>query len=134
MSYVSRVYCTPYSSVEAVSGAPTAVEVAAGYRPDQDIHAAGPGARKAAADDGVFESLVTRWDVIPAGEPSGLASVSQGGGEQWTSVKLSIWYQFANPMYQISAGKFADEVAGRMIEAFEARAKKILGSHDSVSD
>jgi len=135
VSYVSRVYCTPYSSVEAVSGAPTAAETAAGYRPDQDKHVGGPGTTgvEVEVDDGVFESLITRWDVTPADRTPGPAIPSQGGEERWSVVKLSIRYRFANPVYQLSASRLAGEVAGTMIEAFETRAKKMLGRHESRS-
>ena len=133
VSYVSRVYCTPYSSVEAVSGAPTAAEAARGYGSERDGRIGPAGEAVAGEDDGVFKSLVTRWDVIPGGGPreSGL-STSEGARER-TTIKLCIRYQFANPVYQLSAGQFANEVAGKMIEAFEARARKILGSGSARS-
>jgi len=41
-------------------------------------------------------------------------------------VALKIRYLFANPLYQVATEQFADQIAGVMIEAFEARAMRVL--------
>jgi coenzyme Q-binding protein COQ10 len=112
-SYTSRVYCVPGSVVEAVSGSAepsTDRELlrAVGYDGDGE-----QGGWEQPGD--LFKSLVTRWDVKPA----------VGKAHMTTDVSLSIRYLFANPLHQVAVGGVADEVADKMIRAFEARAEKL---------
>lgn len=120
--FVSRVYCAPAAGVvEAVSGAAgrtglTDAELAAIGRTREGEEEEEGRRRDEEEGDGTFESLVTRWEVSPA--------AGKGG---WTDVGLTIRYKFANPLYQLATDKFADQVAGDMIEAFEKRARSVLG-------
>ncbi|KAL8383009.1 hypothetical protein RB595_006666 [Gaeumannomyces hyphopodioides] len=124
-SYTSRLYCLPGRVVEAVSGkgAPSIPRPHAGDD-GVDVHGR-PLPRP--TDGGLFESLVTRWAVTPSPAPS-RSSSSSSSNSDWADVELSIRYQFANPMYQLATGSVADEVAGLMVNAFEKRARDLLGS------
>ena len=44
-----------------------------------------------------------------------------------TTVSLGVEYSFSNPVFNGLVSQFAPKVAGRLIEAFETRAKEILG-------
>ena len=48
------------------------------------------------------------------------------GGRE-TTVSLGVEYSFSNPVYNALARQFAPKVAGRLVEAFEMRAKEKLG-------
>lgn len=117
-SYTSRVYCVPGSTVEAVSGdsapsTPWAVLRRYGY----DEAADGRGGVRREGDGELFRSLRTKWTVEPV----------EGTGGETTDVHLRIDYLLANPLHQIAVGGVADQVADKMIRAFEARAAKLYG-------
>ncbi|KAL8351959.1 hypothetical protein RB601_002330 [Gaeumannomyces tritici] len=120
-SYTSRLYCLPGRVVEAVSGkgAPSIPRPRAG---DDDVDADGRPLPRP-TDGGLFESLVTRWTVTPAPASSGSST-----NNDWADVELSIRYQFVSPVYQLATASVADEVAGLMVNAFEKRARDLLGS------
>ncbi|OLN84425.1 Coenzyme Q-binding protein COQ10-like protein, mitochondrial [Colletotrichum chlorophyti] len=63
----------------------------------------------------VFKSLVTKWELRP---------LTSGTG---TEVDLVIRFQFANPLYSAVSAAVSEKVAGVMIQAFEKRARAILG-------
>ncbi|KAI1096878.1 hypothetical protein F5B19DRAFT_10429 [Rostrohypoxylon terebratum] len=120
-TYTSRLFCIPSQGiVEAISGdARTTI-------PASDLQKYGlvdagpdpvPRTGSGSGDGGVFKSLVTRWTVTPAGT----------GGEEWSDVRLSIRYQFANPLYMAVSSAVADKVAPIMVEAFVGRARQVLG-------
>ncbi|EPE09413.1 cyclase dehydrase [Ophiostoma piceae UAMH 11346] len=124
-TYSSRVYCVPgHGVVEAVSGrggAPTLssverVEIGLNKSEDDDGRRLGAAT---ATDDDTFESLVTRWKVQPL-------EAQQQKGREKTRVELHIQFQFRNPLYQIAAARVGNEMATKMIEAFEARAAALL--------
>ncbi|POR33337.1 Coenzyme Q-binding protein coq10, mitochondrial [Tolypocladium paradoxum] len=98
-AFSSRLRCVPGVSVEAVSGDPTAA-----------------GAEAASA---VFRSLVTRWSLEPR---------AHGPAAPSTEVRLTIEYQFVNPLYAAVSAAVSDKVAGLMIEAFEKQARERLAS------
>lgn len=119
-SYTSRVYCVPGSVVEAVSG-----EASAGPSTDWEVlrrHGYARGGeidnrrRRQRGDGDLFKSLVTKWTVEPV-----------AGGDGKTGVDLRIDYLLANPLHQVAVGGVADQVADKMIRAFEARAEKLYG-------
>ncbi|KAI0885256.1 uncharacterized protein GGS22DRAFT_141022 [Annulohypoxylon maeteangense] len=116
-TYTSRVFCIPsLGIVEAISGDARTLIPISTLR-EHGLSDTGPGTR-GVSDGGVFKSLVTRWTVSPAGgeEASG-----------WSDVRLSIKYQFANPVYMAVSSAVADKVAPVMVEAFVERARRILG-------
>ncbi|TLS30573.1 hypothetical protein PpBr36_02385 [Pyricularia pennisetigena] len=117
-TYTSRLYCIPGRVVEAVSGKGTpGISPAEAKEYAIDLDEVIPGTK--ASVGGLFESLVTRWTVT---QEEGIS-----GSRPWADVELSIRYQFANPMYQVATASVANEVAGVMVNAFEKRAKDLLG-------
>ncbi|KND86105.1 Coenzyme Q-binding protein coq10, mitochondrial [Tolypocladium ophioglossoides CBS 100239] len=98
-AFSSRLRCVPGVSVEAVSGRPAAAE--------------------AEAASAVFKSLVTRWSLEP---------VAHDPASPSTEVRLTIEYQFVNPLYAAVSAAVSDKVASLMIEAFEKQARESLAS------
>lgn len=105
-TFTSRLRCIPGRSVEAVS--------------DAEIDGTGnhPGGA-------VFKTLVTRWTVQPLQDQDPTAG---SAGNTTTQVDLVIRFQFANPLYSAVSAAVSDKLAGVMVEAFEERARRILGA------
>ena len=87
----------------------------------------------------IFESLSTRWIVKPfhfkppTGRPQ--TDKTEEPSQDRTEVSLTIDFQFSNPIYAALSKAVAPKVAGIMIEAFEVRAKHLLGgSGSSIKD
>ncbi|KAK4462905.1 dehydrase and lipid transport-domain-containing protein [Cladorrhinum samala] len=145
-SYTSRVYCVPDRGiVEAVSGnaetsIPASVLAELGY---DDVDG-----NKKQTDGGIFERLVTRWEVRPVPPPaagqeeSGKGLLGSQGRrvqsatkekeqeqdeEEWSDVSLKVTFQFANPALGFAVGHVADMKVDEMIEAFEGRARRLYG-------
>lgn len=119
-SYTSRVYCVPGSTVEAVSGREavgpsTGWDVLRRYGYEEGGQSRKAGDRRE-GDGELFERLVTKWTVKPVGG---------GNGETTTDVDLRIDYLMANPIHQVAVGGVADQVADKMIRAFEGRAEEL---------
>lgn len=82
----------------------------------------------------LFKSLTTRWTLRsfpfkplpPSGKPPQEGSASLPSRAR-TEVDLTIEVQFANPVYAALSQAAAPKVAGILVEAFEKRAKEILG-------
>ncbi|KAI0129299.1 hypothetical protein F4776DRAFT_628334 [Hypoxylon sp. NC0597] len=120
-TYTSRLFCVPsLGIVEAISG-DARTEIPLSELRKQGLVDPGPGS--GGRGDGVFKSLVTRWTVQPA-EGATRADRFQ---HDWSDVRLSIKYQFANPLYMAVSSAVADKVAPIMVEAFVEQAKRILG-------
>ncbi|KAK4455761.1 dehydrase and lipid transport-domain-containing protein [Podospora aff. communis PSN243] len=131
-SYTSRVYCVPGSIVEAVSGnAETGVEkdVLRGLGYDVDSAGVGDGVREGVEEKGIFESLVTRWTVREAKAPAGNGA---GSGQEWAEVELKVQFRFADPTLGFAVGQVADQMAVRMVEAFEERARRLYGKKNKM--
>ncbi|KAK0670808.1 dehydrase and lipid transport-domain-containing protein [Cercophora samala] len=126
-SYTSRVYCIPCTTVEAVSGnatptIPPHVLQQHGYHDDvTEGGKGGKGDKKGGGglEGGVFESLCTKWTVREVGKGT------ETGTE--TEVRLTVTFQFANPAVGLAVQGVADEMVGRMIAAFEGRAREVCG-------
>ncbi|PHH84163.1 hypothetical protein CDD83_2374 [Cordyceps sp. RAO-2017] len=80
---------------------------------------------ESAAPSAVFKTLITRWSVRPG--------ASDQPSSPSTEVRLTIDYRFANPVYAAVSAAVSDKVAGLMVEAFEKRARDILGPSSSRS-
>lgn len=118
------MYCVPGKTVEAVSGQAgpsTGWDVLRRYGYEEQQ----AGTRDKREGDGeLFNSLVTKWTVKSVeGE--------MGKGETQTDVDLRIDYLLANPIHQVAVGGVADQVADKMIRAFEARAEKLYSDRKS---
>ncbi|XXH00288.1 Inositol phosphatase SIW14 [Hypoxylon texense] len=121
-TYTSRVFCVPsLGVVEAISG-DASTEIPLSDLRKHGLSDPGPGDGER-GEGGVFTSLVTRWTVSPA-EAATRADRFQ---HDWSDVRLSIRYRFANPLYTAVSSAVADKVAPVMIEAFVEQARRILG-------
>ncbi|KAH7362052.1 dehydrase and lipid transport-domain-containing protein [Plectosphaerella cucumerina] len=107
-TFTSRLRCVPGQSVEALSGA-DALDPSASREQIKD------------AGGAVFKSLVTKWQIRPV-----------DSANNQTRVDLVIRFQFANPLYAAVSAAVSEKVAGVMIEAFEKRARSILGTPKSA--
>ncbi|KAK4228274.1 coenzyme Q-binding protein COQ10, mitochondrial [Podospora fimiseda] len=118
-SYTSHVYCIPSPEkyiVEAISGnADSSIPLSILSKHGYDINSA-EGRKK--TDGGIFERLVTRWEVLPVGQE-----------EQKSDVRLRVTFQFANPVLGFAAGGVADMKIDEMVEAFERRARVLFGGN-----
>ena len=140
-SFHSRVYCAPDHIVEAVCGdAKTSI-------PEAELEHYKDAAMKQDSEvptSDIFASLLTRWTLRPFhykppptqkdGEPpKGVAESNPGEGEisppsePRTEVDLHIEVRFASPLYAALSQAAAPKVAGLLVEAFEKRAREVLG-------
>ena len=89
--------------------------------PDRSVEAVSAGED----GGGVFEELRTRWTLtdIPAEEGAG----SRSGSGSRTEVQLAIDARFKNALLGALSQTAAPKVAGLVIEAFERRAREVLG-------
>ncbi|KAK0735534.1 hypothetical protein B0T21DRAFT_367984 [Apiosordaria backusii] len=81
-------------------------------------------------EGGVFESLCTKWTVRGVGGVGGggkREGERQQGEQGATEVKLTVTFQFANPAVGLAVQGVADEMVGKMIRAFEGRARELYG-------
>ncbi|KAK3994714.1 coenzyme Q-binding protein COQ10, mitochondrial [Cladorrhinum sp. PSN332] len=124
-SYTSRVYCIPDPKlyiVEAVSGnAETSIPSSVLKRYGYNDQAAGENK----TDGGIFEKLVTRWEVRPAQQQQ---QQQNGDAELAADVRLRVTFRFANPLLGLAAGGVADMKVDEMVEAFEGRARRLFGN------
>lgn len=133
----SRIYCSPQRGVvEAVCGASeTALEAE-----DVEHHHPRPSEEEDKTRKGdVLSHLSTRWSLrsYPYKPPPAPAidagathknheESSPVAGLEKTEVNLAIEFKFANPMYGALSQAAAPKVAEKMIEAFEARVRKVV--------
>ena len=128
-AFRSKVYCVPGKIVEAVVGdAQTSI-------PPEDLKDLyGQDNGKSDQANPLFKSLTTRWTLRsfpfkplpPSGKPPQEGSASLPSRAR-TDVDLTIEVQFANPVYAALSQAAAPKVAGILVEAFEKRAREILG-------
>jgi coenzyme Q-binding protein COQ10 len=72
-----------------------------------------------ASQNPLFEKLLARWEIRPS---------AAGTKDCGSHVELHMEFKFTNPLYGALSGTLAPKVASVMIEAFEKRAKEVLGS------
>lgn len=100
--------------VEAVSGEGDTgiprkeLEAYDGIRPEME---------RVGRNEEVFRMLRTRWAV---------KELLEGRGDR-SEVQLDIEFEFENPIYAAMSSAAAEGVAGVMVEAFEKRAREVLG-------
>ena len=112
-SFTSRVFCVPDKVVESVSGAAEPGIEKEELEAYKEVKDAGKG--EEVKESEVFRSLKNRW------------SLKELKGGEGTQVDLDIEFEFWNPMYAAMSGAVAEKVAPRMVEAFEKRAREMLG-------
>ena len=126
------MYCVPYTILEAVAGdaSPTI--------PKRDLphyYEEGAGSEeKSAGNKSVFTSLLTRWTFreFPFKPPPPDGKNPQEGeanreSKPRTEVNLVLEVRFASAVYSALSQAAAPKVAGLMIDAFEGRARELLG-------
>ena len=87
------------------------------------------------ANESMFTSLLTRWSfkefpfkpLPPDGKSPQEGNANANTSIPRTEVSLVIEVQFASAIYSALSQAAAPKVAGMMVEAFEKRAKAILG-------
>lgn len=72
------------------------------------------------ADEGLFNYLSTRWELIPINK--------EGEQHKETRVQLEIRFRFQNPLHTAMMSAVEDKVAGVMIEAFERRIREKMSN------
>lgn len=126
--FTSRLFCVPGSTVEALSGE------AVPSIPREDIKHHAATIESPTSANSVFQSLSTRWTFVPfhykppTGNPRTDDTTQEA--KDRTEVRLAIDFQFTNPIYAALSRAVAPKVAGVMIEAFEARARKVLSQQN----
>ncbi|MCJ1292073.1 hypothetical protein MMC34_003623 [Xylographa carneopallida] len=128
-TFHSHVFCAPDTAVEAVCGAARTTLQA------RELPHYADGADEEPVDTAnpLFTSLLTRWSLrsFPYKPPpaSGRPQVDNAPAESKprTEVSLSIEVQFASALYAALSQAAAPKVAGLMVEAFERRAREVLG-------
>ncbi|PQE03245.1 cyclase dehydrase family protein [Rutstroemia sp. NJR-2017a BBW] len=123
-TFTSKLLCVPGTIVEALGGdAVTKID-------GSDLAHYGNSVDTPAAENHIFKSLNTRWALKPfhykppSGKPE--ADFSEHTARDQTEVHLTIEFQFANPLYAALSKAVMPQVAPKMIEAFELRARKLL--------
>ncbi|KAL6822408.1 dehydrase and lipid transport domain-containing protein [Trichoderma camerunense] len=103
--FTSRLLCVPGVSVEARSGG-----------------SAGGGSLAQDASS-VFKTLETLWYLTPVARQSAAPS---------TEVRLTIKFEFVNPLYAAVSAAVSDKIAALMIDAFEKRVHYKLGAQQRL--
>ncbi|KAK1237564.1 hypothetical protein MKX07_006692 [Trichoderma sp. CBMAI-0711] len=106
--FTSRLRCVPGVSVEARSGG-----------------SAGDGPAKDASS--VFKTLETLWSLTPVTRPSATTTTTPA-----TEVRLTITFEFVNPLYAAVSAAVSDKMAALMIEAFEKRVHSKLSAQQRL--
>ncbi|KAG9243622.1 dehydrase and lipid transport-domain-containing protein [Calycina marina] len=120
--FTSRLYCVPNSTVEALSGeAVTSLPTS-----KLQHYSASLKSLNSSPTNNIFKSLSTRWNFMPVPTRYEAGMINSPESPTQTEVHLTIDFQFANPIYAALSNAAAPRVAGIMIEAFEAQAKRQL--------
>ncbi len=134
-TFISRMYCVPGRTIEALSGATKTT------LPKDEIKHHG-SQEPVASEDGqstLLTHLLTRWTlrsfpykppkvhttIDEQAEPS-RSSQEEVPPQEQTEVGLAIEYQFANPVYNTMSAVAAPRVMERMIDAFEGRVASLV--------
>lgn len=131
-SFTSTVYCVPYTILEAVAGEaePTIpADKLPHYFSSNKSHQPQP------AHGDLFTSLLTRWTFRefpfkpnPPDGPPQEGNANKLGASPRTEISLHIEVKFASAVYAAVSQAAAPKVAEIMVEAFERRARQVLGS------
>ncbi|KAJ6187257.1 hypothetical protein N7519_002165 [Penicillium mononematosum] len=118
-TFTSRVICDVEKlTVEAKSGANYAKEVQDG-RAGKSSSSSGLSGFFPGANEGLFEYLSTRWELVP------VSPGAQGG--PLTKVNLEVRFEFRSQMHATLMSAVEGQMAGVMIEAFEKRIREVEG-------
>ena len=138
----SAVYCLPNTVLEAVAG-DAECTIPRGQLPHYfDSASATSHDPEKSSGNSIFTSLLTRWSLrefpFKPAPPDG-TTPQEGEAEQKpasprTEVNLLIEVRFASAVYSALSQAVAPKVAGMMVEAFEKRAREVLGEGHGVED
>ncbi|KAJ5236233.1 hypothetical protein N7489_006324 [Penicillium chrysogenum] len=118
-TFTSRVICDVEKlTVEAKSGANYGKEVQDG-RASKSSSSSGLSGFFPGANEGLFEYLTTRWELVP------VSPGAQGG--PLTKVNLEVRFEFRSQMHATLMSAVEGQMAGVMIEAFEKRIREVEG-------
>ena len=139
----SAVYCLPYTVLEAVAGdaEPTIPRSQLPHYYNADFSTS-PDPEKSSGNSAIFSSLLTRWTLReypfkpapPDGSSPQEGEANKQSASPRTEVNLHIEVQFASAVYSALSQAVAPKVAGMMVEAFEKRAREVLGKGHGVEE
>ncbi|KAL1899394.1 Coenzyme Q-binding protein coq10, mitochondrial [Ceratocystis pirilliformis] len=117
-TFTSRLRCTPGVAVEALSG-------------EAAIEAGGSSEIRS----GPLRSLVTKWTITPvdmqtSGSPTEDADSVALTETSQSIIELQLKYDFRDPAKNIAGRAVSDTVAAKMVEAFEAQARRVIVGED----
>lgn len=123
-TFSSRIFCSPPSILEAISGPGARTALTAAQLPHHP-----PASLAETVDNSVFESLVTRWTLTeyPFKPPPPREGAPAGKSKPQTEVHLNIEVRFKSAVYAALSQAAAPRVAGILVQAFERRAREVLG-------
>ncbi|MCJ1387859.1 hypothetical protein MMC18_000702 [Xylographa bjoerkii] len=133
-SFHSHVFCLPDTAVEAVCGAARTTLQASELPHYRDADPA--DADHESTTNPIFTSLLTRWSLrsYPYKPPPKSGKPQQENAPREskprTEVDLHIEVQFASAVYAALSQAAAPKVAEMMVDAFERRAREVLGEGD----
>lgn len=118
-TFTSRVICDVEKlTVEAKSGANYGKEGSDGQA-GKSSSSSGLSGFFPGANEGLFEYLTTRWELVP---------LSPGAqGRPLTKVNLEVRFEFRSQMHATLMSAVEGQMAGVMIEAFEKRIREVEG-------
>ena len=154
--YKSKVYCDPYRILEAVAGdaAPTISPPHYNHDNNDNPPSSSSSSSSSAAANAsptqtdpssseIFTSLLSRWSFRefpykpnpPAGAPPQEGDANANPAHPRTEVHLLLEVRFASAVYSALSQAAAPKVAGLVVEAFEKRAREVLGQgHGPVEE
>lgn len=109
-TYTSKLFCVPGRIIEALGGSAKTT-----LHKDQLSHHSQASIDAPATSNAMFKKMATKWSINPSGPDK-------------AKVDLNIEFQFSNPLYGAVSKAAAPKLAETMIEAFEKRAKAVLGN------
>ncbi|KAL8714548.1 MAG: hypothetical protein Q9220_001496 [cf. Caloplaca sp. 1 TL-2023] len=136
-SFKSRIYCAPYRILEACAGSASPTIPESELPHYNDIPSTNPESEK----HDLFTSLLTRWTLSefpfkpsPPDGPPQEGNAESRPSHPRTEVTLMIEARFASAVYSALSQAAAPKVAGMMIDAFEKRAREVLGKGHGVDE
>ncbi len=139
-TFTSRIYCLPYHILEACAGSALPTIPQSNLPHYQDISSTANSDEE--EENTLFTSLLTRWTLsefpfkpLPPNEQSPQEGDAEANhSHPRTEVSLVIEARFNSAIYSALSQAAAPKVAGMMIEAFEKRARDVLGKGHGVED
>ncbi|KAJ5095871.1 hypothetical protein NUU61_005227 [Penicillium alfredii] len=129
-TFTSRVDCDREKwVVEARSGArfgrdgqPESGSSSSSSSPLSGISGFFPG-----ANEGIFEYLSTRWQLVPLSSAEAGQAATGGGSGSLTKVDLEVRFEFRSQLHATVMGTVEGQMAAVMVEAFEKRIREVEG-------